>query len=619
MAKRRPVVFTILDGFGHSEVLEGNAVHHAFKPNFDNLMRQYPHTLIDASGPGVGLPPGQMGNSEVGHLNIGSGRIIHMDVTKIDWMILHQDLFENPVLKHLYTYGKSHRLHLMGLLSDGGVHSHIKHLFALLEMARREELTDVVVHCFLDGRDTPPHSGIGYLEQLQQKMRDLGVGRIGSVMGRYYAMDRDKRWERVELAYNALVLGYGEKVAEPASALKKAYASGVTDEFIKPIVIADAAGEATGLIRGEDAVFFFNFRADRAREITRALLDPALERPSRANMPKHLNYVTMTEYDKTFGVPFVVGSEAPVNTLGAVLSAHGLTNLRTAETEKYPHVTYFFNGGVEQPYVGEDRQLVASQKVATYDLMPEMSAPGVCDVVVKALESDAFDVIIVNFANPDMVGHTGVFEAAKKAVEACDVCLGRIYPLILEKNASWIVTADHGNAETMIDPVTKGPHTYHTTNPVPLLIASEEKLPLRSGGSLRDIAPTILGLLGIPKPDEMTGQDLRILSMEGAVATEPIQLHCDLEVDPAKEAEMVENFRTVFRPVISRQPGFVDVRLLKVRKDAPGVMRYRLLISFQTEEQRQTWVATEDHQRVWPAIEKTLTGKKFSGIVYDVQ
>ncbi|MBI3209283.1 MAG: 2,3-bisphosphoglycerate-independent phosphoglycerate mutase [Candidatus Solibacter usitatus] len=503
--EKRPVVLTILDGFGYSPILEGNAVYHARKPVFDQLMRDFPNTLIEASGPWVGLPNGQMGNSEVGHLNIGSGRVIHMDVTKIDLMIRNGEIYENSVLKNTMAHARSRRLHLMGLLSDGGVHSHIEHLFALLEMARREGVADVVVHCFMDGRDTPPHNGVGYIEQLEAKMREIGCGHIGTVIGRYYAMDRDKRWERVEAAYNALVSGDALQSSDAATAVRQQYEAGVTDEFLKPVVVTGVDGR----IRDEDAVFFFNFRADRGRELTMALRDEALTQPSRANMPRRLHYTTMTQYDRSFGVPFVIQNEPPEHTLGAVLSGYGLKNLRTAETEKYPHVTYFFNGGIEKPFDGEERAMVPSPKVATYDLMPEMSARGVCDVVVNGLKSDSFDVIIVNFANPDMVGHSGKFEAAVRAVETCDECLGRIFPLIKERNAAWIVTADHGNAETMIDPKTGGPHTYHTTNPVPLLIASADPKPLRKGGSLRDIAPTMLDLLSLPKPDGMSGESLR--------------------------------------------------------------------------------------------------------------
>lgn len=510
MPNKRPVVLTILDGFGHSTVTEGNAVYHAHKPNIDALMRAYPHTLIEASGPWVGLPEGQMGNSEVGHLNIGSGRVIHMDVTKIDLMIANGEIFNQPVLKAAMAHGRAGRLHLMGLLSDGGVHSHITHLLALIEMARREGVTDVAVHCFMDGRDTPPNSGIVFLRQLQAHLAATGTGRIASVIGRYYAMDRDKRWERVERAFNALVLGEGHISHDPAAAIQESYDKGITDEFIEPVVITDADGRPNGLIRDNDTVLFYNFRADRGRELTRALRDPSLAQPPREKAPKDLHYFTMTEYDKGFGVPFVITNDPPGNTLGAVLSANGLKNLRTAETEKYPHVTYFFNGGIEKPYEGEDRIMIPSPKVATYDLKPEMSAYEVCDIVTRALDSDAYDVIVVNFANPDMVGHSGKFEAAKLAVETVDACVGRIAPLIHARtDAAWIVTADHGNSETMIDPETGGPHTYHTTNPVPLILVSEEKGPLRSGGSLRDIAPTILALLGIPKPAEMTGEDLR--------------------------------------------------------------------------------------------------------------
>lgn len=510
MNNKRPVVLTILDGFGHSEITNGNAVYHAHKPNFDRLMREYPHTLIEASGPWVGLPKGQMGNSEVGHLNIGSGRIIHMDVTKIDLMVLNGTLRQDPVLKNLMASARGRRLHLMGLVSDGGVHSHISHLLALIDMARHEQVTDVVVHCFMDGRDTPPNSGLSFVEQVQSHLANVGTGRIATVIGRYYAMDRDKRWERVERAFNAIVLGEGTHSNNALAAIQASYDKGVTDEFIEPIVMTDAGGTPTGLMRDGDSVLFFNFRADRGRELTMALLDPTLTQPPREKAPKHLHYVTMTQYDRSFKVPFVIVNEPSKNVLGAVLSAHGLKNLRTAETEKYPHVTYFFNGGVEQPYEGEDRVLIPSPKVATYDLKPEMSAPQVCDVVTNALEAGVHDVIVVNFANPDMVGHSGKFEAAKAAVEAVDVCLGKIYPLIQErKDSAWLVTADHGNSETMIDPVTGGPHTYHTTNPVPFLIAAQEKWPLRKGGSLRDIAPTILALLGLPQPEEMTGRDLR--------------------------------------------------------------------------------------------------------------
>lgn len=508
--KKRPVVLTVLDGFGYSTVKEGNAVYHARKPNFDRLAAEFPWTLIEASGPWVGLPEGQMGNSEVGHLNIGAGRVVYMDVTKIDRMIATGELFDSPVLKAAMAHARARRLHLMGLVSDGGVHSHINHLFALLEMAKREGVEDVAVHAFLDGRDTPPNSGVGFLEQLEGKLRELGLGRIATLSGRYWAMDRDKRWERIERAFHAL-LGKGEPAQDPITALRRSYERGVTDEFVEPVVMVDASGRPTGPIRDEDAVVFFNFRADRGRELTMALTDKNLERPRREQAPKALHFVTMTQYDKTFPHPFVVDNEPPKNVFGAVLAASGLKNLRTAETEKYPHVTYFFNGGIETPYPGETRELVPSPKVATYDLKPEMSAFEVAEVVVRALDSGGFDAIVVNFANPDMVGHSGKFEAAVKAVEAVDQCLGRIWDSIRKiPEAAWLVTADHGNAETMINPETGGPHTYHTTNPVPFLIASEERFPLKKTGALRDIAPTMLALLGLPKPAEMTGDDLRL-------------------------------------------------------------------------------------------------------------
>jgi 2,3-bisphosphoglycerate-independent phosphoglycerate mutase len=515
MVKKRPVILTIMDGFGHSTVLEGNAVHHARKPNFERLMASFPNTLIEASGPWVGLPEGQMGNSEVGHLNIGAGRIIYMDVTRIDRMIASGELFQNEALLCAMERGRSRRLHLMGLLSDGGVHSHIGHLFALIEMAKKQGVNDVSVHCFLDGRDTPPESGLGFVGQLEAHMMKTGTGRIGSVIGRYYAMDRDRRWERVERAFKAMVTGEAASAVSAAEAVRRSYAAQVTDEFLEPVTIVDASGEPTGLIRDGDAAIFFNFRADRGRQLTMALTGALPLAAPRMNEPKNLHLVTMTEYDKTFQAPFVVASETPENTLGAVVSAAGLRNLRTAETEKYPHVTYFFNGGIEKPYEGEERQLVASPKVATYDLQPEMSAYEVCDVVTRAIAGGGFDVIVVNFANPDMVGHSGKFGAAVKAVETVDECLGRIWKALETcKDAAWLVTADHGNAETMIDPETGGPHTYHTTNPVPLIIAANEKAPLRAGGSLRDLAPTMLGLLGLPKPSEMTGEDLRMVGSQ---------------------------------------------------------------------------------------------------------
>jgi 2,3-bisphosphoglycerate-independent phosphoglycerate mutase len=501
MARPKPVILTILDGWGFNPSLEGNAVAQAKTPNYDRLYAANARTFINTSGPWVGLPDGQMGNSEVGHLNIGAGRVIRMDVTRIDVAILDGAFFENPALKGAMAHGKGSRLHLLGLVSDGGVHSHNTHLYALLEMARREGVADVCVHAFMDGRDTPPNSGEGFLTELQGRLQGA---RIATVIGRYYAMDRDKRWERVGRAYEAMVTGEGNQAADPVDYVRSQYAAGVTDEFIEPGVMA-----GDGRIRPGDAVIFFNFRADRAREITLALTDASLEGIARDRMPANLHYVTMTRYDKNYSFPVAFGPESHVNILADVMEQHGIKNLRCAETEKYPHVTYFFNGGNEKSFAGEDRQMVPSPKVATYDLMPEMSAAGVTDVIVKAVENDAYDVIIVNFANPDMVGHSGKLEAAVKACEAVDEGLGKIAAALEGKPYAWIITADHGNAELMVDPVTGGPHTYHTTNPVPLVLVGGGDGPLRNDGSLRDLSPTILGLLGIEKPAEMTGRDLR--------------------------------------------------------------------------------------------------------------
>jgi len=452
-----------------------------------------------------------MGNSEVGHLNIGAGRIVQMDVTRIDAMIASGEFFQNPVLMAAMHHARGRRLHLLGLCSAGGVHSQLTHLYALLRMAKQEGVKEVFVHAFMDGRDTPPESGAEYLRQMEQQMRTIGVGRIASVSGRYYAMDRDKRWERIERAFNATVLGNGEKSTDAVEAAKRSYEKGVTDEFIEPVTIVNDRGDPIGLIRDEDSVVFFNFRADRARETTMALTDGTLERPSRTLAPKNLNYATMTRYDKTFTLPYVLPPEHPNNILANVFAALNWKNLRVAETEKYAHVTYFFNGGNEKPYPGEERELVPSPKVATYDLKPEMSAPGIADVIIKAIEGGNFDVIVMNFANADMVGHSGKMEPTVRAVETVDACLGRIHQSLRARNGAWVITADHGNAETMIDPVTHGPHTYHTTNPVPfILVTDDARTKLRAGGALQDIAPTLLAVLGESQPKEMTGRDLRI-------------------------------------------------------------------------------------------------------------
>jgi len=509
-ASKKPLVLTILDGWGFSSATEGNAIAAARKPTYDSLLRKFPNTLVQTSGPSVGLPVGQMGNSEVGHLNIGSGRVIYMDVTRIDRMIASGEFFNNPVLLESMKHAKTHRLHLMGLCSDGGVHSLLTHLYALLEMSKKQDVQHVFVHCFMDGRDTPPESGAGFIEQIQKEMRQIGAGKIASVSGRYYAMDRDKRWDRVERAFNAMVLGNGEQSDDPVAAMKRSYERGVTDEFVEPVTIVEANKRPVGLIRSDDACIFFNYRADRGREMTMALTDATLEKPSRTEAPKNLHFTTMTEYDKSFQVPFVLPREHPNNILADVMAQLNWKNLRVAETEKYAHVTYFFNGGNEKPYPGESRELVASPKVATYDLKPEMSAQGITDVVVRAIEQKEFDVIVMNYANADMVGHSGKMAPTILAVEAVDAGLGQIYAALQRSGGTWMITADHGNAEMMIDPVTKGPHTYHTTNPVPFILVSESRVMLRSSGALQDISPTVLGFLDEKQPKEMTGRDLRL-------------------------------------------------------------------------------------------------------------
>jgi 2,3-bisphosphoglycerate-independent phosphoglycerate mutase len=521
MPKRpKPIVLTVLDGWGFRPETQGNAIALARKPNYDRLLREFPNTLIQTSGPFVGLPEGQMGNSEVGHLNIGAGRIVQMDITRVDQLISSGEFFRHPLLLEAMTRGRQRQLHLLGLLSDGGVHSHIEHLFALLQMARENKVERVFVHCFTDGRDTPPHSGVDYMRQLEQKMRELGVGEIASVSGRYYAMDRDNRWERIEKAYRATVHGYALHTEEsPIVALRESYERGITDEFVEPTVIVKQVrhGQSAvpvALIRDDDAVIFFNFRADRARQTTRALAEPGFDKFIDPARPNNLVYVAMTQYEKTWPwLRYVIGPEKLEHILANVFTELDFKNLRVAETEKYAHVTYFFNGGVEKPFPGEERILVPSPKVPTYDLKPEMSAQGIAEAVIHAVEKGAFDAVIMNFANADMVGHSGKLEPTIKAVETVDACLGQIFQALRPCGGAWIITADHGNAETMIDPVTGGPHTYHTTNPVPLILMSEDgHAQLKPNGSLRDIAPTLLGVLGVPEPREMTGHDLRITS-----------------------------------------------------------------------------------------------------------
>jgi 2,3-bisphosphoglycerate-independent phosphoglycerate mutase len=537
MSRPKPLILIILDGWGYRAESKANAIALARKPTYDRLLREYPNTLIHTSGPYVGLPEGQMGNSEVGHLNIGAGRVVHMDITRIDLIIQNGELFKHPVLleamKHART-GES-RLHLFGLVSDGGVHSQQAHLYALLKMAKQQDLERVFVHAFMDGRDTLPTNGPGYLEQLQQKMREYNCGRIATVNGRYYAMDRDRRWERIAKAYNAMVFADAEggKKSDPVQGMKDSYNKGVTDEFVVPFVCTDGRGEPMTTIRDDDSCICFNFRADRVRQITRALTrNSGLNAQSGADLPgaadldatiprdrvpKNLHYVCMTQYDKNFSLPVVIPPESMANILANVMDNQKMRNLRVAETEKYAHVTYFFNGGVEQPFPGEDRILVQSPKVATYDLKPEMSAAGIADAVVKATEDGTFDVMIVNFANADMVGHSGKIEPTIKAVETVDSCLGSIEASVRAKGGAMLITADHGNAELMIDPATGGPHTAHTTNPVPFIVVSEnsKQFTLKPNGSLRDISPTILGILGVDEPKEMTGKDLRAFSKEG--------------------------------------------------------------------------------------------------------
>ncbi len=503
----------ILDGFGCSTEKEFNAIKADGAANISRLWNEYPHVQIAASGMDVGLPTGQMGNSEVGHLNIGAGRIVYQELTRITKAISDGDFFENKAFLGAIENCKQNgtALHLMGLLSDGGVHSHNTHLYALVEMAKKAGLTKVFVHCFMDGRDVPPSSGKGFVEELDAKLKEIGVGKIATVMGRYYAMDRDNRFERVQKAYNALVYGEGETAASGEIAMQNSYDKGETDEFVLPSVILEN-GTPVGKISAHDSVIFFNFRPDRAREITRTLVFDDFDGFPRKNGFFPLYYVCMTQYDKTFGdrVHVAYRPESLDNTFGAYLAEKGLTQLRIAETEKYAHVTFFFNGGVETPNAGEDRALIASPKVATYDLQPEMSANEVADEAVRRIESGKYDVMILNFANPDMVGHTGVMSAATAAVHAVDACAAKVVDAILKTGGRCIITADHGNCEKMWDEVEHVPFTAHTTNPVPCILVDDTRkdVKLRTGGRLSDLAPTLLQLLGLPVPDGMTGKSL---------------------------------------------------------------------------------------------------------------
>ena len=512
MKPPRPVLLVILDGWGYSPSSDNNAIALARTPNWDCLLKEFPHTLVHTSGKRVGLPDGLMGNSEVGHLNIGAGRVVHQVITRLNASILHGEFFRHPLLLDAMQHGRQSQLHLLGLLGDGGVHSHQEHLYALLRMAKENQVERVLVHPFMDGRDTPPTNGVEYLAALQQKMREYSVGQIATVSGRYYTMDRDNRWDRTQKAYEAIVSGKGRKASNPLEVVRKSYRQDVTDEFIIPTVLTTPAGDPIATVRESDAVIFFNFRADRARQLTRALTQPDLATFPRTDFPVRLYCVTLTQYDKTFTLPYVFPPQAMGCILANVFTEMKIRNLRVAETEKYAHVTYFLNGGVEKAYPGEDRILVPSPKVATYDLKPEMSASGITQTVVKIVEKGSRDAIVINFANADMVGHSGKLEAAIQAVEAVDAGLGEISQAVRRRGGAMLITADHGNAERMRDPITGNPHTAHTTNPVPLIVIAEDPPAyLHEGGALGDIAPTFLGLLGAPQPPEMSGRDLRIM------------------------------------------------------------------------------------------------------------
>lgn len=507
----RPVVLMVLDGWGWREDKVGNATKVANTPNFNRLWKHYPHSLVNTTGLAVGLPENVMGNSEVGHMNIGAGRVVYQDLTRINETIKDGSFYQNPVLLSACKTAKESggRLHLMGLFSDGGVHSHVAHLQALLELTKRQGVADVAVHCFTDGRDTSPHGGATYLEQFCEKCCVYPNWKIASVMGRYYAMDRDNRWDRVALAYNALVLGEGRTATSAKDAIAEAYAAGETDEFIKPVVITEN-GKPVATINDGDVVLFYNYRGDRAREMTRALTDPAFNGFKRKKVPHLAEFACMAIYDQTFGLPAAYLPQSLANNFGEWVSKHGKTQLRIAETEKYAHVTFFFNGGEETPYPGEERAMIQSPKeVPTYDHKPEMSAREVTNVVLDKIASDKFDAIILNFANADMVGHTGIIPAAVKAVETVDECLGKVVDLVLSKGGGLLITADHGNCEQMQNP-DGSPNTSHTTNLVPLLYVAADgaTVTLREGGKLSDLSPTLLEMMHLPQPPEMTGCSL---------------------------------------------------------------------------------------------------------------
>ncbi len=510
--KKGPLALIVLDGFGYRAEREGNAIALAKMPYYDELRERYPHTLIEASGECVGLPKGVMGNSNVGHLCLGAGRVVLTDIERINHAIKSGEFFQNLALNAAMDNAVKHdrALHIMGLLSDGLVHSSQEHAYALLRMAEESEVQRVFIHCFLDGRDTPPSSAEKYVAAMQEKCREIGVGEIATVVGRYYAMDRDKRWERIERAYKLLVNGEGERTMDPLAAIRKSYEHGITDEFVEPIVVTRPDGEPVATIQDGDSVIFSNFRADRARQITAALAVPGFDAFPAPQRP-HVHFVCFAVYDKTYPLPVAFTPAHPVNVLAEVFAAFGVRNFRLAETEKYAHVTYFFNGGVEQEFPFEKRLLIPSPRVATYDLMPEMSAFKITDKLLRAIEDGETDVFVVNFANPDMVGHTGMLDKTIEACQYVDTCLGWITKAMRKARGTTLITSDHGNAEQMMDLKTGQPHTAHTTNPVPFHLIDEDSLglKLRDGGALQDVAPTMLGLLGIEKPAEMTGRDLR--------------------------------------------------------------------------------------------------------------
>lgn len=506
---KKPLLLMILDGWGYNPKPMGNAVMAAKTPVLDSLLEKYPSTFLEASGESVGLPAGQMGNSEVGHLNIGAGRVVYQDLTRINKSIESGEIYTNPVLLDAIrnVKEKGSNLHLMGLFSYGGVHSHMNHLKGLIKVAENQGLSRIYVHAFLDGRDVPPRQALCDMEEFQQVYGKKRNAIIATVSGRYYAMDRDKRWDRVKLAYDALVLGEGLRSKDPVSAIKDAYDRGENDEFVKPTVITDEGDQPLVTIKDHDSVIFFNFRPDRARQLSYSFVNECFEGFERNPCP-HVHFVCMSEYDEKLDIPLVFPTESIDNTFGQVLSNHGLKQLRIAETEKYAHVTFFLNGGVEQQNTGEDRLLVSSPKVATYDLKPQMSAYEVTDKLVEQIRLGSYDVIIVNYANMDMVGHTGFFDATVEAVQTVDTCVGKVVNAVIGSGGSVIITADHGNAEKMIDTISGSPHTAHTSNPVRCIYACDERGVQLCEGKLSDIAPTMLEILNIPKPIEMTGKSL---------------------------------------------------------------------------------------------------------------